>query len=65
MFNGALAKRFNKLVPNSFRIIADGDMVTGLPPFGYKHVGTVSNLVHAGPRLSYHGSCLFGWFTRR
>ena len=29
------------MVPNSFRVVVDGDLVTGLPPTrGYRHVGT-------------------------
>ena len=41
IFNAALATRYKKLIPDSFRVVADGDVVTGMPPWGYKHVGTV------------------------
>jgi hypothetical protein len=37
--NGSFVQSFNKLVPDSFRVVVDGDMVTGVPP-GYSHVGT-------------------------
>jgi hypothetical protein len=37
--NGVFAKDFNKLIPDSFRVVVDGDPVTGVPP-GYSHVGT-------------------------
>jgi hypothetical protein len=31
---------YDKTVPNSFRVVVDGDLVVGLPPQGYDHVGT-------------------------
>jgi len=32
---------YNRLVPHSFRVVVDGDAVTGLPPrFWYQHLGT-------------------------
>jgi hypothetical protein len=31
---------YDKIVPNAFRVVIDGDLVTGLPPSGYDHVGT-------------------------
>jgi hypothetical protein len=37
--NGIFVKYFNKLVPDSFRVVVDGDPVTSVPP-GYTHVGT-------------------------
>jgi len=38
--NGSFATLFNKFVPDAFRIVVDGDVVTTLPPTGYKHIGT-------------------------
>jgi len=34
------AKELNDLVPNSFRVVVDGDIVSGVPRTGYKHAGT-------------------------
>ena len=32
---------YDKVVPNSFRVVVDGDIVVGLPPtMGYQHIGT-------------------------
>ena len=32
---------YDKVVPNSFRVVVDGDIVCGLPPtMGYQHIGT-------------------------
>jgi hypothetical protein len=32
---------YDKIVPNSFRVVVDGDIVCGLPPtMGYQHIGT-------------------------
>jgi hypothetical protein len=32
---------YDKIVPNSFRVVVDGDIVSGLPPtLGYQHIGT-------------------------
>mmetsp|Transcript_13950 Transcript_13950/g.25988 ORF Transcript_13950/g.25988 Transcript_13950/m.25988 type:complete len:637 (-) Transcript_13950:393-2303(-) len=32
---------YDKIVPNSFRVVVDGDIVCGLPPtLGYQHIGT-------------------------
>ena len=40
--NGNFSILFNRSVPNSFRIVVDGDIVTGIPPKTsfYKHVET-------------------------
>lgn len=39
--NWAYAQFYDKLVPDSFRTVVDGDIVVGVPPlFGYSHVGT-------------------------
>lgn len=38
--NFAFASRFDDLIPNSFRVVVDGDIVTGIPRAWYKHVGT-------------------------
>ncbi|CAN0173977.1 unnamed protein product, partial [Phaeothamnion confervicola] len=37
-------RRYNQLVPNSFRFVCDGDVVTGVPParFGFMHVGSAA-----------------------
>ncbi|CAM9612691.1 unnamed protein product, partial [Phaeothamnion confervicola] len=37
-------RRYNQLVPNSFRFVCDGDVITGVPParFGYMHVGRLA-----------------------
>lgn len=41
IFNQPLTKQFNELIPDSFRVAVDGDLVTGIPSgWGYKHVGT-------------------------
>mmetsp|Transcript_16006 Transcript_16006/g.24135 ORF Transcript_16006/g.24135 Transcript_16006/m.24135 type:complete len:1161 (-) Transcript_16006:137-3619(-) len=34
------AMEMNKWVPNSFRVVVDGDIVSGVPRTGYKHAGT-------------------------
>jgi hypothetical protein len=36
--NRHFVSMFNKLIPDAFRVVVDGDVVTGLPP-GYSHVG--------------------------
>jgi predicted lipase len=38
--NHQFASMFNKIVPDAFRVVADGDIVTGVPTTWYKHVGT-------------------------
>lgn len=38
--NASFAQLYDRLVPNSFRVVVDGDIVSGLPPSGYRHVGT-------------------------
>lgn len=40
--NGNFSFLFDNMVPNAFRIVVDGDIVTGIPPktSRYKHVGT-------------------------
>ena len=41
MGNSAFVQLYDKIVPNSFRVVVDGDIVPGLPPTrGYRHVGT-------------------------
>lgn len=38
--NGAFAQLYDKIVPNSFRVVVDGDLVTALPPSRvYRHIG--------------------------
>lgn len=37
--NSTFVQLFDKLIPDSFRVVVDGDIVTGVPP-GYSHVGT-------------------------
>ena len=34
------AIQYNRVVPDSFRVVVDGDVVTGVPGAWYKHVGT-------------------------
>lgn len=38
--NGFFALLYNRIVPDSFRTVVDGDLVTSMPPTGYRHVGT-------------------------
>lgn len=38
--NGSFTYLVNKWVPDSFRIVVDGDIVSALPPTGYRHAGT-------------------------
>jgi len=38
--NSSFAQLYDRMVPDSFRTVVDGDVVTSLPPTGYRHVGT-------------------------
>ena len=38
--NGFFALLYNRIVPDSFRTVIDGDLVTSMPPTGYRHIGT-------------------------
>lgn len=38
--NGYFSLLYNRIVPDSFRTVVDGDLVTSMPPTGYRHVGT-------------------------
>lgn len=38
--NNVFSAEFNRLLPDSFRVEVDGDVVTGVPKGSYKHVGT-------------------------
>jgi len=39
--NNVFRKAYNRLVPHSFRVVVDGDIVTGIPPRTfYQHLGT-------------------------
>ena len=38
--NGFFALLYNRCVPDSFRTVIDGDLVTSMPPTGYRHIGT-------------------------
>lgn len=39
--NWVFSQMYNSLVPDSFRIVVDGDVVSAVPPTGdYEHVGT-------------------------
>ena len=40
MGNSSFAQLYDKLIPDSFRTVIDGDVVTSVPPTGYRHVGT-------------------------
>ena len=37
--NPSFAVLFKRIVPDSFRTVVDGDVVTSVPPSGYRHVG--------------------------
>lgn len=39
--NRNFAQLFDRIVPDGFRVVVDGDIVTGIPSYGYKHVGTL------------------------
>ena len=39
--NGNFAQLFDRIVPDGFRVVVDGDIVTGIPSYRYKHVGTL------------------------
>jgi hypothetical protein len=38
--NHAFKSLYDKMVPDSFRVVVDGDIVTGIPGYGYDHIGT-------------------------
>jgi hypothetical protein len=38
--NFAFQQLYDKEIPRSYRVVVDGDLVPGLPPSGYRHVGT-------------------------
>jgi hypothetical protein len=38
--NFGFKQLYDKNVPHSFRVVVDGDLVAGLPPSGYDHIGT-------------------------
>eukprot|EP00981_Chlorochromonas_danica_P008130 scaffold2028_cov181-Ochromonas_danica.AAC.8 len=38
--NRSFVQLYNRIVPSSFRVVVDGDLVAGLPPSKYAHVGT-------------------------
>jgi hypothetical protein len=38
--NASFAQLYNRMVPDSFRTVIDGDVVTSVPPTGYRHIGT-------------------------
>jgi hypothetical protein len=38
--NGSFTYLVNKWVPDCFRVVVDGDVVSSLPPTGYRHAGT-------------------------
>lgn len=46
--NRSFVNLYNKLVPNSFRIVNGDDSVTNLPKFGYKHVKTLIYIDQTG-----------------
>ncbi|GAB4427461.1 MAG: hypothetical protein Kow0031_07490 [Anaerolineae bacterium] len=46
--NPAFAAAYNKLVPDTHRIVNDADVVPTIPPLGYEHVG---ELVHLGANV--------------
>ena len=46
--NGSFVALVNKWVPDSFRVVVDGDVVSSLPPTGYRHAGTEIVVDRAG-----------------
>ena len=39
--NWAFSQYYDRLVPDSFRIVIDGDLISAVPPTGnYEHIGT-------------------------
>jgi hypothetical protein len=38
--NFGFKQLYDRVVPSSFRVVVDGDIVAGLPPSGYDHIGT-------------------------
>jgi hypothetical protein len=46
--NRSFRTLYEKAVPNTFRCVVDGDIVTGLPKNGFSHVGTSVVLDHSG-----------------
>ena len=38
--NTSFKALYNSLVPDSFRVAVDGDIVCSVPKYGYYHVGT-------------------------
>ena len=46
--NGSFAALVNKWVPDSFRVVVDGDVISSLPPTGYRHAGTECVVDRAG-----------------
>lgn len=38
--NAVFTHQYNQQLPDSFRVVVDGDIVCGIPKGGYKHVGT-------------------------
>eukprot|EP01035_Chromulina_nebulosa_P018490 gene18490-24205_t len=53
-------------VPNSFRVIVDGDLVTRLPPSGYSHIGTAAVVDSLGSgSIIIDPSFVERWIRRR
>lgn len=46
--NRSFIKLYNKIIPNSYRVVNDDDTVTNLPKFGYKHVKTLIYIHRSG-----------------
>lgn len=38
--NSVFAAQFNTFIPDSFRVVVDGDIVAGVPKGSYRHIGT-------------------------
>jgi predicted lipase len=43
------AKAYDKLVPDTYRIVNDADVIPTIPPMGYQHVG---KLIHLGTKVA-------------
>ena len=46
--NGSFALMYNRTIPDSFRVVIDGDIVTAVPPAGYRHIGTEALIDNLG-----------------
>ena len=42
VFSKGMSNVVDQLLPRCFRVVVDGDIVAGVPVFGYRHVGTLA-----------------------